>query len=197
MRAADFFKTAKAANAHDPVAQKQLDGILTQFEKQPFSRTPMENMDIVGVYYAQKDEVQQTLIIVSANAALGWYDALRFGSESGRNEILSKDKLFVRAYLLSGASTTTKFKDFMNNHPDLASKSVLQGLSFAEKERKAPHYDVHWPTAYGLERIICAEGGSCTAPKELPADQWDVAWEQAKKRVIAFYSVNTSQAPTK
>jgi hypothetical protein len=196
-RSEAFWKTLKSANAHDSDATKDFQAILTQFETQPFSRTPMENMDILGSFYAPKDEVEKVLIIVSANAALGWYDALRFGSASGRDEIVNKNKFFVRAFMLGGATTTDKFKEFMKGHPDLARKSVLQGLAFAERNRKNPQYDVHWPTAYGLERIICAEGGSCDPPKEMPADQWDKAWEDAKVRVTSYYLTNAPPSSTK
>jgi hypothetical protein len=193
-RRAGFWKTVHGVNAHDAAAAKDFDAVLTQFETQPFARTPMENMDILGVFYAQKDEVEKTLMIVSANAALGWYDALRFGSESGRAEIMNNEKFFARAFLLSGVTTTDKFKEFLKASPDLASKSVSQGLAFAERERKSPHYDVSWPTAYGLERVVCAQGGSCIPPREMSADQWDNAWEDAKKNVISYYHVNASAA---
>jgi hypothetical protein len=190
-RRAGFWKTVRGVKAHDADAAKDFDAVLTQFETQPFSRTPMENMDILGSFYAPRDEVEKTLMIVSANAALGWYDALRFGSESGRAEIMNNEKFFARAFLLSGVTTSDKFKEFLKAHPDIARQSVLQGLVFAEKERKNPHYDVSWPTAYGLERVVCARGGSCIPPREMPADQWDNAWEDAKKKVISYYHVDT------
>ena len=195
-RRAEFWKTVKGLNAHNVDAKKDFDAILSQFETQPFSRTPMENMDILGAFYAQKDDVEGALKLVSANAALGWYDALRFGSESGRAEIVNNEKFFARAFLLSGVTTTDKFKEFMKGHPDLARKSILQGLVFAESERKNPHYDARWPTGYGLERIICAQGGSCNPPKEMSTDQWDKAWEGAKRRVTSYYLGDASTSST-
>lgn len=80
----------------------------------------MENRDILGVFYASKEAIEKTLILVSLNAALGWYDALRFGSESGRGEIVNRDKLFVRTFLINGATMSDKFKEVMKGHPDLA-----------------------------------------------------------------------------
>jgi hypothetical protein len=192
-RRAGYWKTLKGVNAHDADAAKDFDAILTQFEKQPFARTPMENMDILGSFYAPRGEIEKTLMIVSANAALGWYDALRFGSESGRAEIMNNEKFFARAFLLSGATTTGKFKDFLKDHPDLAKESVQQGLVFAERERKNPHYDAHWPTAYGLERVVCAQGGPCNPPKEMPADLWDKAWEDARRQVTSYYEMTSAQ----
>ena len=197
VRRAAFGKTVKGMKEHDPDATKDFDAILTQFETQPFARTPMENMDIMGVFYAPKDDAEGVLTIASTNAVLGWYDALRFGSESGRAEIVSNEKFFGRAFLLSGPATTGKFKEFRKEHPDLVRKAVLQGLVLAERERKNPHYDVHWPTSYGLERLICAQGGACNPIKEMPTDQWDKAWEDAKARVITYYTVDSSTSSTK
>jgi hypothetical protein len=176
---------------------REFDAVLTQFETQPFARTPMEDMDILGSFYFPKDKVETTLILVSTNAALGWYDALRFGSESGRAEIVNNEKFFARAFLIGGATTTTKFKDFLKDHPDMVRDSILQGLVIAERERKNPHHDVRWPTGYGLETVICAQGGSCDPPKEMAADQWDKAWEDAKKRVTSYYNPgDASTSPT-
>ncbi len=157
----------------------------------------MENMDILGFFYAPKEGVEKTLILVRINAALGWYDALRFGSASGRAEIVSKDKLFVRTFLVGGATMSDKFKEFMKGNPDLARKSVQLGLALADRDRNNTQYDIHWPTAFGLKRVICAEGGSCDLPKEMPADQWDKAWEEAKQRVISYYQVNVAPLPAK
>ncbi len=197
VRSAAFWKTVKEVNAGDLGARKDLDVMLTQFETQPLARTPMENMDILGVFYAPKEGIEKTLILVSLNAVLGWYDASRFGSESGRAEIVSKDKLFVRTFLVGGTTMSDKFKEFMKGSPDLARKSVQLGLVLAERSRNNTHYDVHWPTAFGLERVICAQGGSCDLPKEMPADQWDKAWEDAKERVISYYQVNAAPSPAK
>jgi len=197
VRRAEFVKTVKGMKEHDPDATKDFDAILTQFETQPFARTPMENMDILGVFYAPKDNAERVLTIASTNAVLGWYDALRFGSESGRAEIVSNEKFFGRAFLLSGPATTGKFKEFRKEHPDLVRKAVLQGLVLAERERKNPHYDIHWPTSYGLERLICAQGGACNPIKETPTDQWDKAWEDAKARVTTYYTVDSSTSSTK
>jgi hypothetical protein len=168
IRRETYWATVKNANSQDADAKKKLDAVLTEFESQPFARTPMENMDILGTFYVPKDGVEKAFVIVIANATLGWYDALRFGSESGRTEIQTNERFFLRAYLLSGPKTTEQFKQFMKEHPDQAHTALINGLSIAEKIRKNPPYDVRWPTAYGLERVICAEGGSCERPKEIP-----------------------------
>ena len=80
-RRAEFFKAVAGANKRDPAAIKELDGVLTEFETHPMSRTPMENMDILGAFYVPKDGVEKPLVMIAENAALGWYDAMRFGSE--------------------------------------------------------------------------------------------------------------------
>ncbi len=185
-----YWATVKGVNAGSADAWKEMDAIVAGFAAQPFARTPMENMDIMGAYFVPKQGVEPTLPFVVANAALGWYDALRFGSESGRAEIATNERFFLRAYTLGGAATTGQYKQFMTEHPDLAQKAIAVGLAMAEKQRANPRYDVHWPTAYGLERIICAQGGSCEPPKAMPTDQWDKAWVQAKERVTAYYSVS-------
>ncbi len=197
VRSAALWKTIKEVRAGDFTARKDLDAILTQFEMQPLARTPLENMDILGVYYVPKDGIEKALIVVSLNAALGWYDALRFGSESGRDEIANKDKLFLRAFLINGATMTDKFNGFLKANPDLVRKSVESGLLLAERAKNNIHYDVRWPTAFGLERVICAEGESCDLPTEMPADQWDKAWENAKQRVTTYYQVKITSFPVK
>jgi hypothetical protein len=45
------------------------------------------------------------------------------------------------------------------------------------------------PTAYGLERVICAQGGPCTKPLPMPKEQWDAAWAEAKHRVTVYLQV--------
>jgi hypothetical protein len=51
-------------------------------------------------------------------------------SERGRCDV----RVFTKPN--QGKTTTDKFKEFMKGHPDLARKSGLQGLVFAERERE-------------------------------------------------------------
>src|SRR5258708_33362509 len=106
IRRSDFAKAMRGAQAADEAARKTLDATVTEFEKRPFSRTPMENMEILGVFYVPKDGIEKSLVIVAANAVLGWYDALRFGSESGRAEILNNEGFLKKAFVLAGNENT-------------------------------------------------------------------------------------------
>ena len=90
---------------------------------------------------------------------------------------------------MSGKDTLTKAIQFLKDNPDQAAKDVALGLQFADKFKDTANYDHHWPTAYGLERIICAQGGSCDPPAELPRAQWDALWEKVKEEVAAYYKM--------
>jgi hypothetical protein len=46
------------------------------------------------------------------NASLGWYDALRFGSESGRAEIVNNEGFFKRTLILAGKQKVDDFLSF-------------------------------------------------------------------------------------
>src|ERR1700722_8589590 len=86
-RRAHFSQLILAAKGGDMGSRVALDQILTAFEKTPLKLTPPENLDILGAFYIPKDGVSTALPIVVMNQVLGWYDALRFGTESGREEI--------------------------------------------------------------------------------------------------------------
>lgn len=188
-RRLEFIKTVQNLRKGDPIAQKDFDIILTEFETHAFSRTPLENMELLGVFYVPKDGIEKGMSVIIANAVLGWYDALRFASESGRAEIINNEGFFKKAFILGGPDIANKAVQFLQNDPDKIAKSLAQGFSFAERFRDTSNYDRHWPSAYGLERIICAQGGSCIAPPPMPKEQWDKAWEEAKQRVTAYYQV--------
>lgn len=188
-RRMEFIKTVQNLRKGDPIARKDFDAILTEFETHPFNRTPLENMELLGVFYVPKDGIENSMSIVIANAVLGWYDALRFASESGRAEIINNEGFFKKAFILGGPDVANKAVKFLQNDPDKVAKSLVQGFSFAEGRRNTSEYDHHWPSAYGLERTICAQGGSCVAPPPMPKEQWDKAWEEAKQRVTAYYQV--------
>lgn len=189
-----FAKTVQGIRKGDPDAKKDFDRILTEFETHAFSRTPMENMELLGVFYVPKDGIEKSMPIIIANAVLGWYDALRFGSESGRAEIINNEGFFKKAIVLGGPDMANKAVQFLQNNPDKIAQSLSLGFSFADKFRETSNYDRHWPSAYGLERVICATGGSCQEPTQMPRDQWDKAWEDAKKRVATYYQVTKPSA---
>jgi hypothetical protein len=91
--------------------------------------------------------------------------------------------------MLSGKDVTDKSLEFLNEHQDRVLPLVEKGIMFADKFRDTPSYDRRWPTAYGLERVLCASGdaGKCTAPRSLPKDQWDAAWAESKKAVTDYF----------
>ena len=94
-----------------------------------------------------------------------------------------------RAFLLSGGQRTNEFLEFAKAHPGDIPAAVDQGSAFAEKFKDSGGYDHKWPTAYGLERTICAQGGAGTSPTEAPRSQWTALWEQAKLRVRSYYQI--------
>ncbi len=53
-REIEFFQTFKSCRTGDAEAVKAFDGILTEFDTHPMARTPMENMDVLGVFYVPK-----------------------------------------------------------------------------------------------------------------------------------------------
>jgi hypothetical protein len=192
IRRAQFVKTLQQANAGDPNALATLDAILTEFERKPLERTPLENLDIIGAYYLKKDSVDKALPVIVMNQVLGWYDALRFGTDSGRVEIAQNQIFFKRPFAISGKVSIDQIKSLVHDHPEDVAAKVNEGIAFAMKNKNNPGYDVHWPAAYGLERLICKEGGACVAPNSLPEDQWNAAWKAATQRVLVYYRVSST-----
>jgi hypothetical protein len=82
----------------------------------------------------------------------------------------------------------TKAAKFLTDNPERTAQLLEQAFSFAEKFRETANYDRRWPTAYGLERMICATAqDSCQSPPSLPKEQWNKAWGEAKLRVTTYY----------
>jgi hypothetical protein len=173
----------------DLSAGTDYNAVLTEFDTRPFSRTPIEELEILGDFYVPKEGLDPTLIAVVQFLALGWYDVLRYASASGEAEILNNEGFFRIAFSRGGPDVTKKALNFFQSHPDRIRALVDQGMAIVEKWRDTDNYDRHWPTAYGLERFICAQGGPCKAPTELPKKQWDEAWQQAKDRVYRYFNV--------
>ena len=181
-------KTVQGVLDGDPIALKEYDAVLTEFEARPFSRTPLENLEILSVYYVPKDGFEKCLFAVILNAVLGWYDVLRFASSSGRAEIIDNEGFFNMAFTLGGKDSEAD--NFLRNNPDKIAESLVQAFSFAEKLREISDYDRHWPSAYGLEGIISALDGSCKEIPALPKNQWDIAWEEVKQTISAYYQLS-------
>lgn len=175
-------------SSFDDAHMKKLDALLTDFEAHPMAQTPLENMDTLGYFYAQREELQKELPLIVVNATLGWYDALRFGSASGQAEISNNEGFFKRVFVMAGQQKIDEYLAFAKEHPDQTRAAIEQGLAFAEKFRDSDVYDRKWPTAYGLERMICAQGGPCSPPLSKPESEWPALWEQTKQLVAKYYS---------
>ncbi|HSQ04549.1 MAG TPA: hypothetical protein VLN59_10960 [Burkholderiales bacterium] len=193
-RRLEFAETVKRVRADDASARKDFEAVLTEFEKQPFSRTPMENMEILGVFYVPQEGIEVTLPAVVANAALGWYDALRFTSESGRDEIVKQEGFFRKAYVVAGTEMSQRAVKFFGDNPDLAAALVAKGIAVADRLRDDPRYDHKWPSAYGEEARACAKDPQCPGLYSMPDTRWLDAWEDAKQRVISYYRLNNPGA---
>jgi hypothetical protein len=179
------------ARQNDPDSLKQFNQILTEMEQHPHDRTPMEVLDVLGTYYVPNEGLEPTLPVIATQLVLGWYDALRFGTHSGRAEILDNEQFFKRAMVLSGKDVTDKSLRFLNEHQDRVAQLVAEGIKAAEPFRDVQSYDRKWPSAYGLERMLCASGDAekCNASPALPKDQQDKAWEDSKKAVTDFFVI--------
>ena len=187
VREAQYFKIIEGVRRGDAVSQMALDRVLTEFETSRMTRTPIENLDILGTFYIPKEGVEKALPIVVMNEVLGWYDALRFGTESGRAEILQNESFYKRPFVLAGPASIQQIISLLRDHPDEVAADVHEGIMFAENHKSRHDYDAHWPSAFGLERTICAQGGKCTPPESLPEEQWPAAWSAAENRVLAYY----------
>jgi hypothetical protein len=163
--------------------------MLTNFEKHPLAQTPIENMDLIGLFYAPKDGIARTLPLIVMNATLGWYDSLRYGSPSGQAEIVNNEMFFKRAFVLAGKERLNEYLEFAKSHRDEIRTDIDQGLALAERFKNSDEYDHKWPAAYGLERSICTLGGECPPPVEAQQNQWNALWDQAKLRVETYYKI--------
>jgi hypothetical protein len=187
-REAAFLNLVQRYKTGDVAAQKEIGEYLAEYEKHPMAKTPMENLNILGIFYVPEDGVEKYLPTIVTNVALGWYDALRFGSESGRSEIASNRHFFKRAYILGGKKTLKEVSDFLSKNPDKVHMLVTQGLERAKKWRDTSEYDHQWVTAFGFERTISSTGGyNRIVP--VPKEKWEECWEAAEKRVREYYGI--------
>lgn len=189
IRRSERLKIIKDALAPNASRSQPFDQLLTNAEARPLAQTPLENMDLLGHFYAPREGIAKTLPIIVMNAALGWYDVLRFASPSGQAEIVNNEMFFKRVFVLAGKARLDEYLKFADTDPDEIRATVDHGLLLAERFRNSDEYDRKWPTAYGLERIICSQGGACTSPPEVPQSQWNALWDQAKLRVRTYYKV--------
>ena len=186
VRRAEFGQIVQGMNRGDAAAVQKFDDVLTEFDNSPqMKRTPIENMEIMGLYYVPREGVEKALPLITMTAMLGWYDTLRFASASGQAEVAQG--LFMLPLVMGGPDGKAKAAKFFDEQPDKTEQLVSRGIAYANRNRGKVGYDQQWPTAFGLERVICAEGGACDSIAPLPENQWDAAWAEAEKRVRAYY----------
>jgi hypothetical protein len=154
-------------------------------------------MEILGVYYVPAEGIEPTLTFIAANAALGWYDALRYGSASGRQEILHNEGFFKLPLVLGGEEFIQMAVKFFIEQPEKTAQLVQKGIAIADALKDDPRYDHRWPSVYGLERTLCAMGAECAPPSTAEVALWADAWEETKTRVIRYYRNNDPQAAAK
>lgn len=197
-------ETAKAFNAYyasggkDKAAAGKVDAILTNLEKNPWSVTPMEAIDIYGAFYVPNEGdkyIGSLLQMVSMFAIVGLYDTNRFADASGRAEIMNNENFLRRPFTLGGEAGVKQLVDFLQQHPKEAEAAVSAGASKAAKLAEMAQYDIHWPTAYGLTRMSCAMEGkkNCPPPKALPKDKWNQAFAEAVQTVKHYYRDNSKK----
>lgn len=201
VRRAEFFKIVSAiqtSKGADRQAMAKLDAFLTNLEKNPVSITPMEAMDVWGVFYVPREgatQMKMIMTVISTYATLGWYDALRYASASGRAEILHNERFFLRPFVLASPQGIKYLKDFIVHHPKEAEEAVAVGIRNARKARQGIRLDEDWPTAYGLERMQCGLEGKkdCSKPPAMPKEKWDTAFEEAVAGVQRYYRDNSKK----
>jgi hypothetical protein len=189
-RRGEFARIINNLDGQNPSTLQPFETVLTEFEQRPFSRTPMENMEILGVYYLPREGIEAVLTYIAANAALGWYDALRYGSESGRSEILHNEGFFKLPFVLAGEDHAGLAVKFFEEQPEKTTQLVQKGIAIADALKDDPRYDHQWPSAYGLERMMCAMGSDCSQTPALAKESWAAAWEETVARVARYYRIN-------
>lgn len=188
----NILRDSKSSKADSEAAWKKFDAILTAFDKDNLSITPMEGVDLFQNYYVPNDKDRETqLLVIAALTTLGWYDALRFADESGREEIINNEAFFKRALL----PRQDEFLKLLESEPKKAAAAVAKGISVARdyvNTNTGIHYDTHWPASYGLKRMQCGlqQLKVCEVPPALPKSQWPAAFEEAAAKVTHYYRIN-------
>jgi hypothetical protein len=193
IRRGDFATAANTLrqNPKDDKARQKVDQVVTGFDKNPLSRTPMEAMEILGAIHLHRDGIKQAMPLIVAEAVLGWYDALLWGSDTGRGEIEKNERLFTRALLIGGGNKAVgDWADLLEKNPKMAISLVNDGIARATKlhahEKNA--YDHKWPAAYSLERTLAAMTGKPEPAVTKSNMSEDKAWKAAVEKVRDVYT---------
>lgn len=195
---AGLVKRINDSQGKDEAAIAQFDTVLTGFEKDIVSITPMEAMDLMQFFYVPQDQglhLDQTLTTVAALATLGWYDALRYADASGRAEIVNNERFFLKPFSADDGRGLKEMTAYLKRSPKEAAAAVQAGIQAARKLRGHAHYAEDWPSAYGLSVMQCGLAGNknCPKPTPLPEAEWDKAFEEAAARVEHYYRINDKQ----
>lgn len=173
VRRARFASVAQAVRESKPAAQNEFDALLWEAKSRPFTRTPLEKLDLLGFHYLPKDGIEKTLPDIVATMAVGWYDVLRFCSQAGREAMNRKESFFDAAFLAAGEPAGLELKKFIRQNTARAHELIEQGLRSAAIQRHDQRYYHQWPSAY--------QDG---VKSELPRQEWAAAWEEAKAAVV-------------
>ena len=176
---------------NDPAAAIALDKILTDYESTAFRYTPLEALEIIGFYYLPREGMDKAFSVIVSAQVMGWYDVLRYASESGRVEIVNNEGFFKLPVVIGGPRVGALAAKYFEEHPAEARAKLARGFAFADSLRETQNYDRHWPAYYGLERAICLQDhNSCKPTPALDSSKWDAAWNEAKQRVAAYYQLD-------
>ncbi|MFT7771919.1 hypothetical protein [Roseateles sp.] len=195
LRRQRFLQTIKLLQANDALARREFERQVRAFEQRPFSLTPLEAMDYIGAVFVPQAGVEKLLPLVAAQAALGLYDAARFGSTLGEAQLVDIESFLRLPLTWTGPEQTERSRAFLRDHPERAAQLVQDGLKLANGERIGTDYDVRWVRALGRCAPEIAAG--CPQPRDLPVSEWDDAWDKVKQRVAAYYRVEPKAVPAK
>jgi len=186
-----FNAVAQGIMRNDPAAATALDKVLTDYESAAFRYTPLESLEIIGFYYLPREGMEKAFQVIAAEQVLGWYDVLRYASESGRAEIVNNEGFFKLPVVIGGPRVGAQAAKYFDEHPAQARETLARAFAVADKWRETQNYDRHWPAYYGLERLMCLKDHStCKPAAELDRVKWDAAWIEAKQRVAAYYQLD-------
>jgi hypothetical protein len=186
-----FGEVGRGVIRNDPAAVNALDKVLSDYESAAFRYTPLESLEIIGFYYLPREGMEKAFQLIVAEQVLGWYDVLRYASESGRAEIINNEGFFKLPIIVGGSRVGAEAAKFFDEHPSEARAMLARGFQSADSWRETLNYDRHWPAYYGLERLTCLRDQStCKPAPELDPTKWDRAWNEAKLRVASYYQLD-------
>lgn len=193
VRRLEYFNAVKkySKDPNDKEALATIDKALTIYEKQSWSITPMEAMDLIQTFYMPQEGVKKTMNMLVAEAILGYRDMLQWASASGKSEILWNEQFLTRAITNGGRDKKRmdEWLKFVEDKPDEAKKIVAEGVKLASiiNSVKVNGYDRKWPTAYGLERMINSMEAKQDTVKDTPNIPDDKALNDAITKITAYY----------